>query len=204
MSDHRWRVLWVGVILGSVPLGCGGNPRSTATRNAVAPAAEPSEERRGEAENEAENELRLPKLLFTIPDGWQRQAPSSSFLLAEFTLPRAETDEADGRLTVSSAGGSIEANIERWRGQFGGKPENSSQDRIQVDGMDVVIVDLSGEFDDQRSPIAPGTKTSGYRMLAAILPVGGELHFVKAVGPQATIKAHADRIREFVGSAKQK
>src|SRR5688572_28872688 len=48
----------------------------------------------------AGGELRLEKLAFTVPEGWQRKQAASTFLLAEFALPRAEGDEADGRLTV--------------------------------------------------------------------------------------------------------
>jgi hypothetical protein len=150
------------------------------------------------------NELQLPNVTFTIPEGWQRKAASSSFVLAEITLPRAGNDEADGRLTVSAAGGSVDANLERWRGQFGGKPESSTQDKKQIDGMDVVIVDYAGTFNDQAGPFAPGVKRPGYRMLGAILPVGDQLHFVKATGPQATIAAHADRIHAFIASAKKR
>ena len=38
---------------------------------------------------------------------------------------------------------------------------------------------------------APASKQAGYRMLGAIIPVDGELHFIKATGPQVTIAAHA-------------
>jgi hypothetical protein len=76
--------------------------------------------------SEAGGKLRLDKLSFEVPEGWQTKPASSSFVLAEFVLPKAEGDDADGRLTVSAAGGSIEANIDRWRDQFGGKPERAS------------------------------------------------------------------------------
>jgi hypothetical protein len=64
-------------------------------------------------------------------------------------------------------------------------------------------VDLSGEFSDQAGPFAPAVKRPGYRMLAAIIPVEGELHFVKAVGPEKTIAAHAEKIKAFVRSVKR-
>jgi hypothetical protein len=128
---------------------------------------------------QTDGKLALDRLVFAVPEGWQRKPASSGFVLAEFALPKAEGDEADGRLTVSVAGGSIEANIDRWREQFGNNPERAEEGRKEIGGLSVTIVDFSGEFNDQRGPFAPATRRSGYRMLAAIIPVDGELHFVK-------------------------
>jgi hypothetical protein len=154
--------------------------------------------------DQSDGKLSLDRLVFAVPEGWERKEASSSFVLAEFGLPKADGDDLDGRLTVSVAGGSVEANVDRWRDQFGGQPEKSSEDRKEIGGLEVAIVDFSGEFNDQRGPFAPAIKRSGYRMLAAIIPVDGDLHFVKAVGPQATIAAHAERFHEFIGSVATK
>jgi hypothetical protein len=148
-------------------------------------------------------ELRLNAVTLTVPKGWGRKQARSSFIQAEFMLRRAEGDDADGRLTVSEAGGSIEANIERWQGQFGGATDNSHQEVIDVNGIKVTLVDLSGDYLDQPGPFAPAVKRSGYRMVAGIIPVNGQLHFVKAVGPHKTIQAHAEAIRAFIRSVKQ-
>ncbi len=163
------------------------------TESSTDPAAAPDD-----------GKLVLEQLVLTVPEGWQRKEVSSNFLLAEFTLPKAEGAEADGRLTVSMAGGSVEANLERWRDQFGGKPERATEDKKKVGELEVTIVDYMGEFNDQRGPFAPPTKRANYRMLAAVIPVDGQLHFVKATGPQETIAAHAERFHEFVGSAAKK
>ena len=152
----------------------------------------------------AAGQLSLDKVVFTLPEGWKSKPASSSFVLAELILPKAEGDDADGRLTVSVAGGAIEANIDRWRDQFGGKPDPASEERKEINGLEVVLVDFGGEFNDQRGPLAPATKRAGYRMLAAIIPLDGELHFVKAVGPKATIAAHAERFQQFIGSVAKK
>ncbi len=155
-----------------------------------------------EAAEETGNDVRLEALTLTGPAGWVRKPAQSSFVRAEFLLPRAQGDDADGRVTISTAGGSIEANIERWKGQFGSAPEHSKQEQIKVGGLDVSLVDFSGDFNDQRGPFAPAVKRSGYRMIAAIIPVAGELHFIKAVGPKKTIEAHAQEIRTFIDTAK--
>lgn len=158
----------------------------------------------GDAGGELGNEVNLAAMTLTAPDAWQRKQPSSSFVEAEFVLPVTEENENAARLTVSIAGGSIEANIQRWKGQFGGKPEKESQEEVEVDGIKATMVDFTGDFDDRRGPFAPGEKRSGYRMIAAIIPIDGQLHFVKATGPQETVAAHAEAIEEFVRSVKKK
>jgi hypothetical protein len=147
-------------------------------------------------------EVKLGEITFTAPEGWQRKAPQSTFIQAEFALPKAEGDDADGRLTVSSAGGSIEANIERWKGQFT-KLENSHQEKFEVAGVAATLVHLSGEFNDQRGPFAPAVSRPDYQMIAAIIPLGEQPFFVKATGPQKTLEAHAEAIKQFVTSAKR-
>jgi len=197
--------------------GCGADPETPAKPTAVATEATPSggtkaapgaanglEAANSPAFEQRDGKLTLDKLIFAVPEGWQSKPASSGFVLAEFVLPKADGDDADGRLTVSVAGGSIEANIDRWRDQFGGKPEQASEERKEISGLEVELVDFAGEFNDQRGPFAPATKRSGYRMLAAVIPVDGELHFVKAVGPRATMAAHADRFQQFIGSAARK
>jgi len=146
--------------------------------------------------------IELDAITLTAPADWERKPASSSFVIAEFALPRVEGDEADGRLTVSTAGGSVEANIDRWKGQFEPQPEAASREDVDVAGLKVTIVDLSGNFNDQRGPFAPGERRTGYRMIAAVTPVEGQLHFIKATGPQKTITSHADAIHQFIRSAR--
>jgi hypothetical protein len=131
-------------------------------------------------------------------------SPSSSFVAAEFTLPRAKGDDADGRLTISTAGGTVEANIDRWKGQFSAQAQPAAQEEIDVGGMKVTLVDLSGDFSDQRGPFAPAVERPAYRMIAAIVAVEGQLHFVKATGPQKTIASHADEIHKFVRTVQRR
>lgn len=144
----------------------------------------------------------LGQARLTAPTIWVRKAPRVEFIRAEFALPRAEGDPADGRITVSVARGGLKENVDRWRSQFGGKPEKESQEQVKVDGVEVTLVDFSGTFNDQMGPFAPGVDRTGYRMLGAIFDLGGELHFIKAYGPAKTMEARAPEFRTFVQSLK--
>ncbi len=144
----------------------------------------------------------LGEVRLTAPSGWVRKAPRVEFIRAEFALPRVEGDPADGRLTVSVAGGSIKDNVDRWRQQFAGKPEKESQQQLRADGIDVTMVDFSGTYKDQAGMFAPAVERAGYRMLGAIFPLGGQSCFVKAYGPTKTMAARAAEFRTFMESLK--
>lgn len=177
-----------------------GNPHAAAESGSSSGAGADAVE----SLNTAGGELDLDEIRFTAPEGWGRKGAGNAFVAAEFTLPKGEEGAEDGRLTVSFAGGSVEANAERWRGQFGGKPSAESVNELEVDGIKVTLLDFSGEFDDSRGPFARGAKKAGYRMMGAMIPIEeGRMCFVKATGPAATIAANAEKIVAFIHSAKR-
>jgi hypothetical protein len=146
------------------------------------------------------NDVNLGKYVLTAPKTWIRKAPKMDIILAEFSLPRAEGDPADGRLTVTVAGGSVQENIDRWRKQFGEKPDKESTDKLDVSGVSIALVDFSGTY--QPGMMAAAAELPNYRMLGAIFDIDGQLHFLKCYGPAKTIAAHADEFRAFVKSLK--
>jgi hypothetical protein len=148
-------------------------------------------------------EVDLGGVRLMSPPGWIRKPPRVEFIRAEFSLPRAEGDAADGRLTVSVAGGSVKDNVDRWRQQFTGKPAKESQEQLKADAVEVTLVDFSGTYNDQRGPFAPATECPDYRMLGGIFDSGGQLYFIKAYGPAKTMAAEAAKFRTFVQSLKQ-
>ncbi|HVT30558.1 MAG TPA: hypothetical protein VHE81_21290 [Lacipirellulaceae bacterium] len=210
--------IWCSVVLVGCVIGCRQHPAKSAAKehpqatgtisNEPAPPV-PAEAAHGGALPEQpsgnpEGVVDLNRVSLTAPAVWTQKPTSSSFIAAEFTLPRAKGDDADGRLTVSTAGGSVDANIDRWKGQFQPKPTAAKQDVVDVAGLQVTIVDLSGEYDDQRGPFAPAVKRPGYRMIGAVIPVNGQLYFVKATGPEKTIAANEDAIQQFIRSVRPK
>jgi hypothetical protein len=147
-------------------------------------------------------EMDLGAIRLTAPKTWVRKPPLVNFILAEFSLPRAEGDPADARLTVTIAGGTIDENVSRWRQQFGEKPEKEAKEQVEVGGTRVSVVDFAGTYHDQRGPMAPAAECPGYRMLGAIFEAGGQMHFIKCSGPAKTVSAHAAEFRSFLESLK--
>lgn len=155
-------------------------------------------------------ELAEGKLELTVSGKWDKVKPRSRIVEYEFSVPAVEGDEKDGRVTVMGAGGSIEANIERWVGQFSQPDGGNTKDRAKVDekkigGQTVHSVDISGTFDDRPPFAGQGVQREKYRMLALIIEteqLGN--YFVKFYGPAATIEANKEAFEEMAKSLQTK
>ena len=151
---------------------------------------------------ENDGKLDLDSAHWTVPKAWVRKSPGP-MLLAEYAVPKAEGDSAEGRLTVSQLGGTVDSNLDRWKGQFP-KLDKQSQDTFELGKLKVTLVDLSGVYNESRGMMGPSVKRDGYRMLGAIVEAQNEsaLYFLKCYGPEKTIADHADEIRAFIRSMK--
>lgn len=183
-------------------VGCAksdGTDATDASQPSEPPVSSGASAQTGDASADAgDRDVELPAIRLKAPESWVKNTPRNQLVAAEFGLPRAEGDDKDGRLTISLARGGVEANINRWRGQFETDLARQSQEDLQVVGTTITVVDFSGTYNDQQGPFAPGEKREDYRMIGAIIPVDGQLHFIKAYGPEQTLAKHADSIREFL------
>jgi hypothetical protein len=151
---------------------------------------------------ENDGKLDLDSAHWTVPKTWIRKSPGP-MLLAEYAIPKAEADKENGRLTVMQAGGSVENNVDRWKGQFS-KLEKQKQETFDIGKVKITFVDFSGTFNESRGMMGPSVTRPNYRMLAAIAEVPGEntMIFAKSYGPEKTIATHADEIKAFIRSLK--
>lgn len=207
----RW--LLAATLCTLLPAGCSDARKPTVQRRVIEPESGTAGREdaiglfhptpRGEKLAETRGpEVDLGTVRLTAPESWIRKQPRSGFTLAEFSLPRAEGDAADGRLTVTAVGGSVEANVGRWRQQFAGKPEAESQEQIEIAGVRVTLVDFSGTYVDQRGGFAGAVECPGYRMRAAIFSLRGQQYIIKCYGPRRTMADRADEFLAFVRSLK--
>ena len=146
------------------------------------------------------------------PAGWQRVQPKSGIVETEFAIP-SEGTAADGtpaqpgRMTVMGAGGTVQANIDRWYGQFT-QPDGSetktkaTTKKLELAGCKVTLVDIPGTYKDSPGgPFAGGrtVERPDYRMLAAIVETADRgNYFLKFYGPAKTVTTHADGFRTMV------
>lgn len=129
-----------------------------------------------------------------VPHEWVKQEPRSRIVEREFAVTAVEGDETDGRVTMMGAGGSVQANIDRWIGQFTQPDGSETKQRAkvtekQIDGQPVHIVDISGTFKDRpQGPLGPAVEQANYRMLGAVIATTERgSYFVKLYGPENTV-----------------
>ena len=155
--------------------------------------------------------LALASLTFSAPVGWKPVATSSSMRVAQFALPRAAGDPADGELVVyyfGGSGGTVEANIERWLRQMqqpDGRPSSAVAKRESrtVNGLEVTLVDVSGTYIAEMTPGAKERHNSpNFRLRAAVIETSNGPYFIKLTGPAKTIAASEKAFEAFLASLK--
>ncbi len=146
-------------------------------------------------------------LRWEAPESWQGARPSSSMRLAEYIVPGPKGSEA---AVVSifyfgkQGGGGVEANIDRWVGQFT-QPDGTASSKVAeretktVNGMTVHTVDVSGDY-NAGAAMGGGATKKGQRVLGAIVEAPAGLFFFKLLGPEETVAANERAFEAFVQS----
>jgi hypothetical protein len=112
--------------------------------------------------------------------------------LAQFRLPRVESDSEDGVLTVSSVGGAVEDNIVRWEGQFEATGKAVVKEEA-VGELSVTLVAIEGPFQSRPD----------YILHAAIVQAPGGQLFFKGWGPRATMERWKPSFDKMVQSLRK-
>lgn len=165
----------------------------------------------------ASGDQRPEPIPFTVADGrlemkapgdWKKVDPAVNLIEAEFSIEPVEGETKACRLTVMGAGGSIDANIDRWLGQVQQPDRGSTRDKASITEKDlgdykIHILDVSGTYIDQRGPQAPKVELKEHRLLAVIVETGSVgNYFVKLYGPEKTIAKHKDAFVKMVEEIK--
>jgi hypothetical protein len=146
-------------------------------------------------------------LKWTAPPEWVQETPVSSMRKAQYRLPRVTGDTDDAELAVfyfEGSGGSVQANIERWIGQFrkaDGTPagDTARTTHRRSHGIPVTIVDVSGTYlaGGMAMPVDKPEKP-GFRMLAAVAEAGSGPWFFKLTGPAKTVARWEPAFESFL------
>ena len=145
----------------------------------------------------------LGPLSAVAPKGWVAQQPSSSMRVAQYGLPGPAGEATLGIFFFGPGqGGGVEANIERWYGQFkqeDGQPAQGRRWTRQVGDIEITGVDVSGTFSAGMG-MGNAEPQAGYRMLGAIAVHHSGMVFFKMTGPAQTIEQWTASFDEFMGS----
>lgn len=167
---------------------------------AGAPSPQPAGAAAGASAREAgasptETAPGLPQ--WEVPSGWQAQPPGP------LVRARYVVTEPEGRAEVTVTAlpgdsGGLLANVNRWRGQVGLPPLETSQldkvvERFDVPAGQVSLVDMTGTD--------PATGQAA-RLIGAVLPRGSQSWFFKLRGDAAVVARHRAGFLQFIRSAR--
>lgn len=136
------------------------------------------------------------ELSLRFPAGWKagKMSPMrKSVLLGLYEVPGVHKDI---ELTISRARGGIDANFDRWKGQFtgGATPEEQTIDGV---GVAARVLQLNGNF-------APGMgrpPRESWMMLGAAIPGPTDDFYIKLTGPVDSVTKVRKDFEEILSSA---
>ena len=152
-------------------------------------------------------------LTFTPSPAWQPKAVTSMMRIGEFVLPRAEGDSEDASLVVyffGGTGGTVQANLDRWFGQFSQPDGRQTKDVATttsrlINGLSVTSFDTTGTY---IAEVTPGSterfNKPGFRMRAAVIQTKGGPYFIKLVGPLKSVTRWDKDYEAFLQSIEYK
>ncbi len=137
-------------------------------------------------------------LEWKIPARWQSAPNPSPMRLATYRIPRAAGDIEDGDLSITQAGGTVDANAARWIAQFDEASQKTAKRATRKVGpFEITIVEAKGNYTGMAAGAAA---TSDRAMLGAIVPTPGMPHFFKLTGPAKTVLAARAEFDSLVAS----
>jgi hypothetical protein len=139
-------------------------------------------------------------LEWKVPPRWQLLPSTSKMRLATYRIPRAAGDTQDAELSVVQAGGSVDANAQRWIGQFDEEGQKSAKRSTRkVGALDLTIVEVQGAYAGMGESSSPG-----WALLGAIVAMPTLPCFFKLTGPAKTVAAARADFDAMMGSLKPK
>ena len=137
-------------------------------------------------------------LAFEAPTEWQAK-PARSMLWKVFGAPKAEGDADDAEVTISSLAANIplNANVERWCGQFeleGGKPcaEAAKIRDLTGTAFPSKVVEIAGGLKSSSMTGPAGAVKAGWRMIVVEVTMPGKAWYLKMTGPAKTVAKWQD------------
>ncbi|MCG6898082.1 MAG: hypothetical protein LJE61_08600 [Thiocapsa sp.] len=106
-----------------------------------------------------------------VPDDWVAEPPKSQMRQVQFRIPAAEGEGAEFVVYYfgSGQGGTLEANIERWKSQFqgpDGTPVEPEVSEIGTEAIPATLVQLRGSY-GRSVGMGPSDEVLADRMLLA-------------------------------------
>lgn len=147
--------------------------------------------------------LTVGEFTFSATAGWKAKPQPRTMSKGGFT----HSAEAGGLVAFDAdfyhfgkgQGGTVDANVQRWKSQFKAGSTSTSEE-LKFGDRSATLLTVKGAFLQGR-PFGPKTERPGYALLGAILPSPEGPVFIKATGPEKSILAALDAFKKLVASA---
>ena len=149
----------------------------------------------------------LGGLGYDAPAEWTSKPSPSSMRVAQWELLG---DDASAEVVIfyfgEGGGGGVDANLDRWFGQFEQPDGSSTREKAtiterSVNGLELTIADMRGTF---VAPVRPGApqrnNRPGHRMIAAVVEGGTGPWYIRVLGSEATITKWEASVDAFLSS----
>ena len=138
----------------------------------------------------------IAEFTFKYGEPWVRQQPSSSMRVAQFTYDHEDDNLKDIEVVFFAFGGNaggVQANMDRWIGQFEGTPEYKIEEK-ELGGKEISFIAATGTFMETMGgggPFSGGEKKAmpDYTMLAAFIQGADQAVILKLTGPSDSVEA---------------
>lgn len=154
-------------------------------------------------------------LSFSVPNSWVEEQPKSMMRKAQVQIPAISPDTQAASLIVfyfgPNQGGSVQANLKRWEGQFDVPADQPPAEAKKVAdknvaGMNVTTLALTGTYVAPLSPRTPNQRHNkpDYRLFAAVVTTPNGNVFFKIVGPKHTMAQSSPHFEGLIDSLQWK
>ncbi len=193
--------LFVGIALSALLLGSSLNAQDSRPKDSFPRTLE------------KETPASLGPFSFPLAKGWIQEAPSNRMRLVQAKLPNSKKKIAPAELAVfyfgEGQGGTVQANLARWKSQFQ-KPEGrsdadfSQEYKVTVSGLSVTTLSVHGKYAPAAMPGRPAQKPiDDARMFAIIVETKQGPYFIKITGPTSTMDQHKAGLAAIVRGIKK-
>ena len=153
----------------------------------------------------------LKTFSFPLASTWESTKPGSQMRLAQVNLPGPDAKTKAAELVVfhfPGSGGSVDANLQRWKGQFKKPAARKEEDfaktqKTTADTLPITILEVHGSFPGGGMGPRPADPIVDARMYAVIIETSKGPYFIKVTGPAATVDHHRKALEAMVAGVKR-
>ena len=147
---------------------------------------------------------RIGNLQGVVPDAWMRENPSNSMRLAQFNI--SDKSKSCELIVFSGIGGSVDANLNRWLGQFLDSDKKRMTDystvrNEKIHELEITFAYTAGIYlKSGMGNRGPTVEKPNYGLLAAIVRATNETYYFKCTGPKKTLDNYINSFETFIRS----